>query len=221
MHDYVVQELPALVEAHSRRPTSAASAVTPWAGHGALVCALRNPGRYLSVSAFSPISNPMDCPWGEKPFPLPGEDRARWREWDASVLLAEAASAAVAGGPGRPRRLPAVQLKPEALQQAARKGGHPLTLRLQPGYDHSYYFIASFIEDHLRHHAVACGLMVPPKLQQVESRPDSFRAFFYAYWPRLRCAPFLRRRFHHPGRRAYPHHTACWPIPTATCCCTP
>ncbi|WP_226504967.1 S-formylglutathione hydrolase [Pseudomonas sp. MWU16-30317] len=157
MHDYVVQELPALVEAHfpasERRSISGHS----MGGHGALVCALRNPGRYRSVSAFSPISNPMDCPWGQKAFSrYLGEERSKWREWDASVLLTEARE-----------RLPTLvdqgdrddflenQLKPEALVQAAKAADYPLMLRLQPGYDHSYYFIASFIDDHLRHHAAA------------------------------------------------------------------
>jgi len=157
MHDYVVHELPALIEAHfpasDRRGVSGHS----MGGHGALVCALRNPGRYRSVSAFAPIVNPMRCPWGEKAFSrYLGEDREHWRQWDACALLA-----------GTTERLPllidqgdkdgflAEQLKPEALQAAANAAGHPLTLRLQPGYDHSYYFIASFIDDHLRHHARA------------------------------------------------------------------
>ncbi len=157
MHDYVVQELPALIEAHfpvsQRRGISGHS----MGGHGALVCALRNPGRYQSVSAFAPIANPLNCPWGEKAFSgYLGANRNSWREWDACALLA-----------GAQERLPMLidqgdcdeflltQLQPEALQAQARLNGHPLWLRLQPGYDHSYYFIASFIDDHLRHHAAA------------------------------------------------------------------
>ena len=148
MYDYVVAELPALVEANfpvsDRRGISGHS----MGGHGALICALKNPGRYLSVSAFAPISNPLNCPLGE--------ERSRWREWDACALIAEAGE-----------KLPLLvdqgdrddfmegQLKPQALQAAAAAAGHPLTLRIQPGYDHSYYFIASFIDDHLRHHAQA------------------------------------------------------------------
>ncbi|WP_061288108.1 S-formylglutathione hydrolase [Azotobacter vinelandii] len=156
MHDYVVHELPALIEASfpvsDRRGISGHS----MGGHGALVCALRNPGRYRSLSAFAPIANPIDCPWGEKAFSrYLGADRETWKGWDACELLA-----------GARERLPilvdqgdadgflADQLKPEALRVAASAAGHPLTLRLQPGYDHSYYFIASFIDDHLRHHAV-------------------------------------------------------------------
>ena len=157
MHDYVVHELPALVEAHfpvsQRRGISGHS----MGGHGALVCALRNPGHYQSVSAFAPISNPSNCPWGEKAFSrYLGDDRARWREWDACALLAHASE-----------KLPILidqgdrddfldsQLKPQLLQAQAKAQEHPLWLRLQPGYDHSYYFIASFIDDHLRHHAAA------------------------------------------------------------------
>ena len=126
-------------------------------GHGALVSALRNPGRYQSVSAFAPICNPMDCPWGEKAISgYLGADPALWREWDASVLLAGAAEKLpmLVDQGGRDDFL-ARQLKPESLQAAASAADYPLTLRLQPDYDHSYYFIASFIEDHLRHHARA------------------------------------------------------------------
>ncbi len=157
MHDYVVHELPALIEA--QLPASARRGISghSMGGHGALVCALRNPGRYLSVSAFAPIANPLDCPWGEKAFShYLGEERSGWREWDACALLA-----------GATQRLPLLvdqgdcdsfldtQLKPWALQAAAAAAGYPLTLRMQPGYDHSYYFVASFIDDHLRHHAAA------------------------------------------------------------------
>jgi S-formylglutathione hydrolase len=157
MYDYVVSELPALVEAHF--PASDVRSISghSMGGHGALVCALRNPGRYRSVSAFSPIANPMKCPWGEKAFTrYLGTDQSEWREWDASVLIEKATE-----------RLPLLidqgesddflegQLKPEALKRAADAAGHPLNLRLQPGYDHSYYFIATFIEEHLHHHAQA------------------------------------------------------------------
>ena len=157
MHDSVVQELPALIEANFPVSDKRGISGHSMGGHGALVCALRNPGRYQSLSAFAPIVNPMACPWGEKAFSrYLGDDRSRWREWDACALIAEAGE-----------RLPILvdqgdrddflvnQLKPEALQAAAKAADHPLTLRLQPGYDHSYYFIASFIDDHLRHHAAA------------------------------------------------------------------
>ena len=159
MHDYVVHELPALIEASFAVSDQRGISGHSMGGHGALVCALRNPGRYQSLSAFAPICNPMIVPWGEKAFSrYLGEDRAQWREWDASHLLANA-----------PERLPilidqgdrdqflTVQLKPGALQIAALAAGHQLDLRMQHGYDHSYYFIATFIEDHLRHHACELG----------------------------------------------------------------
>ena len=161
MYDYVVQELPSLVE--SQLPVLPVRGISghSMGGHGALVCALRNPGRYRSVSAFAPIANPTACPWGEQAFQAYlGDDRAAWADWDASLLIA-----------GARERLPLLvdqgqadeflqeQLKPDALEAACEAHGHPLTLRRWPGYDHSYYFIASFIEDHLRHHARA--LLVP------------------------------------------------------------
>ncbi|MBD2838189.1 S-formylglutathione hydrolase [Pseudomonas sp. JM0905a] len=157
MHDYVVHELPALIEANF--PVSGKRGISghSMGGHGALVCALRNPGRYQSLSAFAPISNPMACPWGEKAFSrYLGDDRARWREWDASALLAEATERLpILVDQGDRDDFLATQLKPEVLQAAAKAAGHSLILRLQPGYDHSYYFIASFIGDHLKHHAEA------------------------------------------------------------------
>lgn len=157
MHDYVVDELPALIEAHF--PASAKRGISghSMGGHGALVCALRNPGRYQSLSAFAPISNPSQCPWGEKAFSrYLGADRTTWQAWDACALLADASEKLpiLVDQGDRDDFLPQ-QLKPSALQAAAVAAGHPLTLRMQPGYDHSYYFIASFIDDHLRHHAAA------------------------------------------------------------------
>ncbi|MDX5299352.1 MAG: S-formylglutathione hydrolase [Gammaproteobacteria bacterium] len=155
MHDYVVKELPALIEAEF--PVSGVRGISghSMGGHGALICALRHPGRYHSVSAFAPICHPLDCPWGEKAFSrYLGDDRDVWREWDACELLA-----------GAEERLPilvdqgdqdgflSTQLKPQTLQAVAQAIGYPLTLRMQPGYDHSHFFIASFIEDHLRFHA--------------------------------------------------------------------
>ena len=157
MYDYVVAALPALVEANF--PVSDRRAISghSMGGHGALVCALRNPGRYVSVSAFSPICHPMDCPWGQKALSnYLGEDRSAWAAWDASALIAGAAERLpLLVDQGEADDFLAEQLKPETLQAACRAAGHPLTLRMQPGYDHSYYFIASFIEDHLHHHAGA------------------------------------------------------------------
>ena len=157
MHDYVVHELPALIEASF--PVSGKRGISghSMGGHGALVCALRNPGRYQSLSAFAPICNPTAVPWGEKAFTgYLGVDRASWREWDASQLLANAGEKLpMLIDQGDRDQFLAVQLRPEVLQVAALAAGLPLTLRTQAGYDHSYYFIASFIDDHLRHHAQA------------------------------------------------------------------
>lgn len=157
MYDYVVQELPALIEANFPVSDKRGISGHSMGGHGALICALRNPGRYQSLSAFAPISNPSNCPWGEKAFSrYLGEERSRWREWDACALLAEATEKLpILVDQGDRDDFLDSQLKPEALKAAAHAAGHPLTLRMQPGYDHSYYFIASFIDDHLRHHAAA------------------------------------------------------------------
>ncbi|HET6783355.1 MAG TPA: S-formylglutathione hydrolase [Pseudoxanthomonas sp.] len=157
MYDYVVSELPALVEANFPATNARAISGHSMGGHGALIAALKNPGRYRSVSAFSPIVAPSQVPWGEKAFTAYlGEDRETWQAWDAAALVA-----------GASERLPllidqgdadeflAVQLKPELLQAACDSAGHPLQLRLQPGYDHSYYFIESFIGEHIAHHAKA------------------------------------------------------------------
>nr|WP_170827739.1 MULTISPECIES: S-formylglutathione hydrolase [Pseudomonas] len=155
MHDYVVEELPALIEANFPVSDKRGISGHSMGGHGALVCALRNPGRYQSLSAFSPIVNPMNCPWGEKAFShYLGEDRSRWREWDACALIGQAREKLpILIDQGDRDDFLVNQLKPEALQAAAQAAEHPLTLRMQPGYDHSYYFIASFIDDHLRHHS--------------------------------------------------------------------
>lgn len=157
MYDYVVDELPRLVEAEF--PLNGLRAISghSMGGHGALVCALKNPGRYRSVSAFAPISNPTDCPWGHKAFTrYLGEDRECWKAWDASLLIGTATERLpILVDQGEADGFLAEQLKPEALRRACEASAHALTLRLQPGYDHSYYFIASFIDDHLRHHAAA------------------------------------------------------------------
>ncbi len=125
-------------------------------GHGALVLALRNPKIYKSVSAFAPISSPMRCPWGEKALSgYLGSDRDAWREYDATTLIE---SRGWKGPPllvdqGTKDQFLETQLKPELLREACQRAGVPLELRLREGYDHSYYFIASFIEEHLRFHA--------------------------------------------------------------------
>ena len=157
MYDYIVEELPAWVEADPSASDARAISGHSMGGHGALVIALRNPGRYRSVSAFSPIVAPSQVPWGEKAFSAYlGEDREAWKQYDATELVRHA-----------PEKLPLLidqggddefldkQLRPQLLQAAAAAAGHPLQLRMRPGYDHSYYFIASFIGEHLAHHARA------------------------------------------------------------------
>lgn len=157
MHDYVVDELPALVEAHF--PVTGARAISghSMGGHGALVAALRNPGRYRSVSAFSPIVAPSQVPWGQKAFAAYlGDDREAWRGYDAVELVKTARERLpMLVDQGEADEFLAEQLKPELLRAACDQAGHPLVLRMRPGYDHSYYFIASFIGEHVAHHAKA------------------------------------------------------------------
>ncbi|MCW5580487.1 MAG: S-formylglutathione hydrolase [Luteimonas sp.] len=157
MHDYVAHELPALVEAAF--PVGGARAISghSMGGHGALVVALRNPGRYRSVSAFSPIVAPARVPWGEKAFTAYlGPDREAWKAWDASELLKSAQEKLpLLVDQGADDEFLDLQLRPQLLQAAAEAAGHPLRLRMRPGHDHSYYFIASFIGDHVAHHAAA------------------------------------------------------------------
>lgn len=128
-------------------------------GHGALTLALRHPGKFKSLSAFAPIANPVNCPWGQKAFTgYLGDDKAEWARHDASELMAAQTAAPYRGGilidQGLADKfLIEKQLLPEAFEAACAKAGQPLTLRLQAGYDHGYYFIQTFIDDHLRHHA--------------------------------------------------------------------
>jgi S-formylglutathione hydrolase len=155
MYDYVVKELPALIETLFPVTDQRSISGHSMGGHGALVCALRNPERYCSVSAFAPISNPMNCPWGKKAFSgYLGKDHKLWRDYDSSVLIGEAKDKLpLLVDQGGKDQFLSEQLKPEALKRAAQESGYPLVYRQQDGYDHSYYFIASFIEDHLRFHA--------------------------------------------------------------------
>lgn len=158
MQDYVAQELPALVERHFPASPQRSIFGHSMGGHGALVTALRHPGRYRSVSAFAPIVAPSQVPWGQKALgAYLGSEPAAWKEWD-TVELVKAAT----------ERLPLLvdqgeadeflaELRPELLREACQAAGHPLTLRLRLGYDHSYYFIASFLGEHFAHHAAALG----------------------------------------------------------------
>jgi S-formylglutathione hydrolase len=154
MYDYVVHELPALIEAEFPVTDKRAISGHSMGGHGALTIALKNPSRYTSVSAFSPISNPINCPWGQKALgQYLGDDQSAWGEYDASELMKVSKHQLPAlVDQGRADNFLAEQLKPEALQAAAESSHYPLELRMQDGYDHSYFFIASFIEDHLKFH---------------------------------------------------------------------
>ena len=131
-------------------------------GHGALMMALRNPGLFRSVSAFAPIAAPMRCPWGRKAFGgYLGADQASWRQYDASELMAAMDTAPFPGGilidQGLADKFLAEQLYPEAFEEACARAGQPLTLRRHEGYDHGYYFISTFVEDHLRFHRRLLG----------------------------------------------------------------
>lgn len=155
MYDYVLDELPQLVESVFPVTTVRSIAGHSMGGHGALVLALRNPQRYRSVSAFSPIANPMNCPWGKKAFAAYlGEDTAEWAQYDASLLMRDADDRVPAlVDQGEADNFLVEQLKPEALEAAAAASDCPLQLHRREGYDHSYYFIASFIGEHLHFHA--------------------------------------------------------------------
>jgi S-formylglutathione hydrolase len=155
MYDYVVKELPALIKEHFPVTNERSISGHSMGGHGALVCALRNPERYRSVSAFAPIGNPMKCPWGEKAFSgYLGKERELWRGYDSSELIRRAKNKLpLLVDQGGKDEFLAEQLQPEVLQQAAKENNYPLVYRQHDGYDHSYYFIASFIEEHLRFHA--------------------------------------------------------------------
>jgi S-formylglutathione hydrolase len=158
MYTYVVQELPALIAEHFavRRDRQGIFGHS-MGGHGALVCGLRRPDLFQTISAFAPICAPMQCAWGTKAFSgYLGADSSRWRAYDASELVKQYAD------PNRPILIDqgsadtflASQLMPQVFEQACLLAGQPLTLRLQPGYDHSYFFIASFMADHIGHHAL-------------------------------------------------------------------
>jgi S-formylglutathione hydrolase len=158
MYSYVVHELPNLITANF--PVQADNQGIfghSMGGHGALVCAMRNPQKYKSVSAFAPITAPIRCPWGQKAFNrYLGNDQAAWQAYDASELVKQVGyHSSILIDQGTADKFLAPQLLPEVFEQACAAVNQPLNLRYQAGYDHSYYFISSFIEDHMRHHAIA------------------------------------------------------------------
>ncbi len=158
MYDYIVSELPdILAEYFAADMDRQAITGHSMGGHGALTIALKTPGQFKSVSAFSPIVSPMNCPWGHKALGgYLGEDRNAWAEHDACALVGQAAERLpLLVDQGDADGFLAEQLKPELLQQACERAGHPLILRMQEGYDHSYFFISTFICDHMDWHAKA------------------------------------------------------------------
>ncbi|MDE2616119.1 MAG: S-formylglutathione hydrolase [Burkholderiales bacterium] len=157
MQDYVAQELPALIEQNFPATDVRGIFGHSMGGHGALITALRNPGCYRSVSAFAPVVAPSQVPWGQKAFTAYlGADPSVWKEWDAVELIATAQERLpILVDQGETDEFLRKQLRPELLEQACAQTGHPLTLRRHAGYDHSYYFIASFMVDHFAHHAKA------------------------------------------------------------------
>ena len=161
MYTYVAEELPALVNASFPVDASRTGIFGhSMGGHGALTVALKHPERFRTVSAFAPIASPMRCPWGEKALTgYLGADRTTWRAYDATALLEDRGW----GGPpivvdqGRQDGFLETQLRPQLLEAACASAGVSLQMHYRDGYDHSYFFIASFIEAHLRHHATALG----------------------------------------------------------------
>ncbi len=156
MQDYVAAELPNLIEKNFAASDLRSIFGHSMGGHGALVTALRHPGRYRSVSAFSPIVAPSQVPWGQKALGAYLEaDPMAWREWDAVELLAVRRQERLhlLVDQGTADEFLSLQLRPELLRAACEAASHPLTLRMQPGYDHSYFFIATFLGDHFDHHA--------------------------------------------------------------------
>ena len=161
MYTYVSEELPALVASQFPVDASRASILGhSMGGHGALVIGLSNPGRYRSISAFAPIASPMRVPWGERALSgYLGDDRAAWRAYDATALIEERGWS---GPPllvdqGTADTFVDTQLRPDLLEAACAKAGVALVLNRREGYDHSYFFIATFIESHLRFHAAQLG----------------------------------------------------------------
>ena len=154
MYDYIVNELPSLVEAHF--PVTAKKAISghSMGGHGALIIGLKNQAVYQSISAFSPICNPVNSPWGKKAFShYLGKNQQDWLAYDATDLIKEGTTQPILVDQGEADQFLEEQLKPQLLVDAAKKSKVDLNVRMQAGYDHSYFFISSFIDDHLEFHA--------------------------------------------------------------------
>jgi len=157
MRSYIENELPVLIAKEFPMADMARQGITghSMGGHGALTIALRNPDRFRSVSAFAPIVSPLACPWGDKALGgYLGADRSAWRAYDACALIEDGARLPdLLVDQGEADGFLAEQLKTELLSAACEKAGQPATIRMQPGYDHSYYFISTFMSDHVAWHA--------------------------------------------------------------------
>ncbi|KGY12445.1 S-formylglutathione hydrolase [Vibrio tubiashii] len=154
MYSYITQELPKLIEQHF--PVSSVKSISghSMGGHGALTIGLKNQDNYRSISAFSPISSPIHCPWGQKALSnYIGDNQQEWLPYDSAELLKQGSKLAILVDQGDADNFLEEQLKPEYLAKAAQQSGANLELRIQPGYDHSYFFISSFIDQHLEFHA--------------------------------------------------------------------
>ncbi|WP_199610980.1 S-formylglutathione hydrolase [Flocculibacter collagenilyticus] len=154
MYDYVVDELPRLIKENFPVNHKQAISGHSMGGHGALICAIKNPNNYTSVSAFAPIANPSQCPWGHKAFGLYlGDKKADWTEYDSCELIKQKGMALpMLVDQGDADEFLAEQLNFNNLQQACETAGVSAEIRMQPGYDHSYFFIASYIDEHLAFH---------------------------------------------------------------------
>lgn len=154
MYDYITQELPALIERHFPVNTQKSISGHSMGGHGALTIGLKNQPAYRSISAFSPICNPINSPWGKKAFSkYLGNDQGDWLAYDASELIKTGSDLPILIDQGEADQFLEEQLKPQALITATKENNVDVQLRLQPGFDHSYFFISSFIDDHLTFHA--------------------------------------------------------------------
>jgi S-formylglutathione hydrolase len=165
MYSYVTEELPSIIQTHYAVSDQAAISGHSMGGHGALICALKNPGKYASVSAFAPITSPSQCPWGRKGLTAYlGSDEATWADWDANHLVQKNYDAgiipqAILIDQGASDPFYTDQLMPELFNATCERLQHPVDYREREGYDHSYYYISSFIDEHLQYHAANLGIM--------------------------------------------------------------
>jgi S-formylglutathione hydrolase len=158
MYSYIVEELPTLIATNFSIQTDKQGIFGhSMGGHGALICALRNPEKFKSVSAFAPIVSPIRCPWGQKVLSgYLGHNQQTWSDYDATELVKKHKyHGHILIDQGTADKYLVEQLKPELFEQASQQVNQPLKLRYQQGYDHGYYFIATFIEDHIKHHMAA------------------------------------------------------------------